>query len=88
MDPRRVADAVEVLNWLATQIHAMPDRARDTVESGVFLALSSICMSDYLHEIEAGAEPYDALKTAADAMTQYRRQVLGKWQPLTQELVN
>ena len=66
----------------------MPDRARDTVESGVFLALSSICLSDYLRELEDGADAYDALKTAADAMTEYRRQVLGKWQPLTVEAID
>jgi hypothetical protein len=85
MDAKRVKDAVEVLNWLATQIHTMPDRERATIESGVFLALSSICLGDYVNQVAAGAEPYEALKTAADAMTEYRKQMLQSWQPLVAE---
>ena len=60
----------------------MPDRERPTIESGVFLALSSICLGDYAQLLSTGVEPYDALKTAADAMTEYRKQVLQNWVPL------
>lgn len=85
MDAKRIKDAVEVLNWLAGQIQAMPDRERPTIETGVFLALSSICLSDYANLVSYGEEPYDALKSAADAMTEYRKQVLQNWTPLAAE---
>jgi hypothetical protein len=86
MDAKRVKEAVEVLNWLATQIHTMPDRERATIESGVFLALSSICLGDYATLVASGTEPYDALKAAADRMTEYRKEVLRNWQPLVSEI--
>ena len=35
--------------------------------------------------IASGAEPYDALKTAADNMTEYRKEVLRQWTPLAAE---
>jgi hypothetical protein len=85
MDAKRVKDAVEVLNWLATQIHTMPDRQRATIESGVFLALSSICLGDYATMVEQGHEPYDALKVSADRMTEYRKEMLRNWSPLVVE---
>jgi hypothetical protein len=83
MDNKRIAEAVEVLNWLASRIQSMPDRERDTVEAGVFLALSSICLTDYNQQVREGGDPYDALRAAADAMTAYRREVLQNWAPLT-----
>ncbi|MGE4243345.1 hypothetical protein [Ramlibacter sp.] len=82
MQATRIAEAVETLNWLATQIHTMPDRGRDTVEAGVFLALSSVCLGDYVRLVAKGVEPYDALRTAADEMTEYRREVLQQWNPI------
>ena len=75
-----------MLNWLATQIHTMPDRERATIESGVFLALSSICLGDYASLVADGTEPYDALKVAADRMTEYRKEMLRTWQPLMPEV--
>lgn len=86
MDAKRVKDAIEVLNWLATQIHTMPDRERATIESGVFLALSSICLGDYANLVAQGHEPYDALKLAADRMTEYRKEMLRTWAPLVPEV--
>jgi len=82
MDAKRVSNAIEVLNWLATQIQAMPDRDRGTVESGIFLALSSVCLGDYADMIRRGVEPYDALRQAADATAAYRKQLLRNWEPL------
>ena len=82
MDAKRVANAIEVLNWMATQIQAMPDRGRETVESGIFLALSSVCLGDYADRVRRGAEPYDALKCAADSTADYRKQLLPRWEPL------
>jgi hypothetical protein len=82
MDAKRVSNAIEVLNWLATQIQAMPDRDRGTVESGIFLALSSVCLGDYAEMLRKGVEPYDALRQAADSTAAYRKQLLRNWDPL------
>jgi hypothetical protein len=84
MDTKKISQAVESLNWLATQIQAMPDRDRTTVEAGIFLALSSVCLGDYLKMVADGAEPYDALRNAADGMTAYRKQLLPRWEPLAE----
>ena len=84
MDTKKISQAVESLNWLATQIQAMPDRDRTTVEAGIFLALSSVCLGDYLKMVSDGSEPYDALRSAADGMTAYRKQLLPKWEPLNE----
>jgi hypothetical protein len=84
MDTKKISQAVEALNWLATQIQSMPDRDRTTVEAGIFLALSSVCLGDYLKLVADGTEPYDALRSAADGMTDYRKQLLPKWAPLAE----
>lgn len=82
MDAKRVSNAIEVLNWLATQIQSMPDRDRGTVESGIFLALSSVCLGEYSDLVRKGVEPYDALRSAADSTADYRKQLLRHWEPL------
>jgi hypothetical protein len=82
MDAKRISNAIEVLNWMATQILAMPDRGRETVESGIFLALSSVCLGDYADLVKSGTEPYDALRSAADSTAAYRKQLLRHWEPL------
>jgi hypothetical protein len=69
METQKIADALEALNWLAdraTELH--PDAEQDAnkaAQMSLYLRLATIYVTEYLHHVNGGMEPFDALLDAA-----------------------
>ena len=65
MDVKRIADAAEVLGWLADRASELPEDRQKGVEMQMHLVMATTYLSAYVQELSDGKDPYDALRTAA-----------------------